>query len=279
VLTSADELVRGLAEDSLVTCVYAVYDPRQERLVLANAGHVPPLLLGGPGGGQQVVELPATGPPLGAGGREPYGERVVDLRADQLLVLYTDGLVETRHDALDTGIDRLAAALHPVPDDLEAACSAVTGLLPRGSQDDDVAVLLVRPDPATRPAATRLQLEAGPRAAGRARAHTAGTLAGWGEPERTLEVAELAVSELVTNGVRHAGTPVDLQLSRHEECVVIEVSDGADGVPRWRRAAPDDEGGRGLMLVAELADAWGSRSRPDGGKTVWCRIDRRPAGR
>src|SRR5207344_3362038 len=62
----ADELVRGLDDDAIVTCVYGVYDPRDEQLTFGNAGHVPPLLVRPDGG--DIVRIDATGPPLGAGG-------------------------------------------------------------------------------------------------------------------------------------------------------------------------------------------------------------------
>ena len=95
---------------------------------------------------------------------------------------------------------------------------------------------------------------------------------GWRIGEDAVDAAELAVSELVTNAVRHGGGAVSLRLSLHSDGVVVEVDDGARGSPRWRRATPDDEGGRGLMLVAEVSHAWGSRESASGGTTVWCRI-------
>ncbi len=275
VLTSADELVSGLEGDVIVTCVYAVLDPRDQRLVVANAGHVPPLLLTGAAGSAPRRQLPATGPPLGAGGREPYGETAVDLRDGEVLALYTDGLVETRQADLDAGIRQLAAALDPVPEDLESACDAVTALLGEAAHGDDAALLLVAPEPGTRPPAMRWELPADATAPSTARSLTARTLGSWREPAQTVEAAQLAASELVTNAVRHAGPGVVLQLSRHDDGVVVEVRDDRDAPPRWRRAAPDDESGRGLVLVAGLADAWGTRPVRDGGKVVWCRFDRR----
>ncbi|HYJ76682.1 MAG TPA: SpoIIE family protein phosphatase [Kineosporiaceae bacterium] len=266
VLTSADELVRGLADDVLVTCVYAVLDPRDGSLAVANAGHVPPLLLGGPG--EEPVTLEATGPPLGAGGREDYGELTAVVAPGRTVVLYTDGLVETREADLGTGLQQLAARLAAGPADLDALAADLT----RGPErDDDVAVLLVRTDAVTRPATVRLDIGGDPREAARARAVALETLQAWGEPPAVCDVAQLVVSELVTNALRYGAGTVAMQLSRHDDGVVVEVYDEGVGTPRRRRAGADEEGGRGLLLVAAVAAAWGVRTR-GGGKVVWCRL-------
>lgn len=272
VLTSADELVRGLADDVLVTCVYAVADPRDGTVTLANAGHVPPLLLGpgNAGEGAPARALEATGPPLGTGGGEPYVERRLRLAPGQLLALYTDGLVERRDSDLDTGVQALAGALDPATPDLDAACAAATI---GADRDDDVALLLVRADPARKPPCATSTLAPDTRAASAARVATRSLLKAWDEPAAVQEAAELAVSELVTNAVRHGAGEVTLRLSRHEDGVVVEVGDAGGGHPRRRRAGGDDEGGRGLQLVGAVAAAWGVR--PDGaGKIVWCRLAR-----
>ena len=97
----------------------------------------------------------------------------------------------------------------------------------------------------------------------------------WGESTPLADVAELVVSELVTNAVRYGAGGVSLQLSRHDDGVVVEVGDAGGGTPRRRRAAADDEGGRGLLLVGALAAGWGVR-HVGAGKVVWCRLGRRP---
>jgi two-component sensor histidine kinase len=97
---------------------------------------------------------------------------------------------------------------------------------------------------------------------------------GWGEPAALADVAELVVSELVTNAVRYGAGAVTLQLSRHHDGVVVEVGDEGAGTPRRRRSGADDEGGRGLLLVGALAAGWGVR-QAGAGKVVWCRLGRR----
>ncbi|KJY45101.1 hypothetical protein VR46_16695, partial [Streptomyces sp. NRRL S-444] len=89
----------------------------------------------------------------------------------------------------------------------------------------------------------------------------------WGLGELAF-TAELVVSELVTNAYRYGGgTPVTLRLIR-DRSLICEVSDSSSTAPHLRRARTTDEGGRGLFLVAQLTERWGTRYTRDG-KTVW----------
>jgi Anti-sigma regulatory factor (Ser/Thr protein kinase) len=121
-----------------------------------------------------------------------------------------------------------------------------------------------------------------------ARMHTRTVLNKWHMPDLT-EDAELVVSELVTNAIRatnilasqarypeiydHMGV-VCLCLQISEGDLLIEVQDLAQNAPRLRRSAPDDEGGRGLLLVTTIAREWGCRKAPTGGEIVWARLAR-----
>jgi hypothetical protein len=91
-------------------------------------------------------------------------------------------------------------------------------------------------------------------------------LGAWGLTELAF-ATELIVSELVTNAVRYGDDPVVLRLIR-DSTLICEVSDGSSTAPHLRRARVFDEGGRGLLLVAQLAERWGSRQTPTG-KTIW----------
>lgn len=290
VLTHADELVRGLADETIVTCVYGVYDPREQALVLCNAGHVPPLLLDieGTDAADTVdatasptridataspTRIDASGPPLGAAWSEPYRHTTVHLPAGRMLALYTDGLVESHETDLDTGIDSLVQELHRAPRELEAACDAVvTRLAPRGT--DDTALLLLRPERTTRPRVARRVVAPDPAQVRTCRGFVVSTLRGWGECEELVADAELVASELVTNAVRHARTPISLMLSAPDSGVVVEVCDEVGTTPRLRSTSAEDEGGRGLMVTSALASQWGTRPLPEGGKAVWCQLPR-----
>jgi PAS domain S-box-containing protein len=275
VLTFADELVRGLDEITIVTCVYAVYDPADARLEVANAGHVPPLLIGALGVGPDARRLDASGPPLGAGGQEPYGQVSMDFRPHQTLVLYTDGLVETRGEDIEDGIAVLRETLGSTVLDLDRACDDALAVLGRDeAHDDDLAILVVQPDEHAQPRVAFLPLRSEPQIVGRAREFTERTLRSWEVAEDDVDLATLVVSELATNGVRYGGSGLSLHLALRPDSLYLEVRDDSPALPQSRRPKPDAEGGRGLLLVGSLAEAWGARRRHAGGKAVWCRLRR-----
>lgn len=115
------------------------------------------------------------------------------------------------------------------------------------------------------------------RSVGRARRELRLALREWKRDDLT-ETAELVLSELMTNAVRHARSPrgrlVETRYERTATGVRIEVHDAAGGIPRMRRAAADDEGGRGLALVDVLTGRrWGVSSRRGVGKLVWALVD------
>ena len=105
-----------------------------------------------------------------------------------------------------------------------------------------------------------------------ARRFVASVLTGWG-CESVVEVSELLVSELVTNSVRHARTGGLLTVHREDGLVRVEATDGGDGMPSVRRPTPDEPSGRGLAIVAKVADRWGIETNGDHGHTVWFELD------
>jgi len=103
-----------------------------------------------------------------------------------------------------------------------------------------------------------------------ARRFTVETLRKWGA-DTVVEEAELIVSELVTNALRHASSPSRVVLSTNDSCLRIEVADDGRGGAVRRNAGPEDSNGRGLLLVEAMADRWGSQH--DGQEhVVWCEI-------
>ncbi|MFF5477520.1 SpoIIE family protein phosphatase [Streptomyces sp. NPDC012935] len=139
-LEHLDKITEGL-DHSIATCVYVVHDPQQRQCRIANAGHLPPARLR-PGHNPQFLELP-TGVPLGVGG-VPFSTTTVELEPGDRLVLYTDGLVETRQHPLD---ERLAALLQLLdgPDGpLEEVCDLLLRTLHQPENSDDVALLIAR---------------------------------------------------------------------------------------------------------------------------------------
>jgi serine phosphatase RsbU (regulator of sigma subunit)/PAS domain-containing protein/anti-sigma regulatory factor (Ser/Thr protein kinase) len=245
------------------TCLYAVYDPVSRVCTLARAGHPPPALVR-PDGTAEFLDIP-SGPPLGVGGM-PFEKIQVELEEGSLIALYTDGLVESRHSDVDRGLDELCRRLARPAASLSETCDTVLGALPAGPPPDDVALLVARTrmlDPGN---VVDWEFPTEPVAVAKARDCAVRQLADWGLDEVSFG-AELVVSELVTNAIRHASGPVRLRLIR-EGGLICEVSDGSSTFPRPRRARSDDEGGRGLMLVARLSRRWGTRPT-DNGKIIW----------
>ncbi len=141
-LTSVDSLVCDLFPDQIITCAYAVLDPAAGTVELANAGHVPPLVARPDGTADRLGE--DAQPPLGLGRVRPSWA-TTSLGPDDVLLLYTDGLVERRDQDPDTGITRLANVLgeHRELPLADVPAALVRVCLPEGP-DDDVAVLAAR---------------------------------------------------------------------------------------------------------------------------------------
>ena len=263
------------AEDQAlgVTCLYAIYDPVSRHCVMARAGHLPPVLVT-PDGHTELVDLPA-GPPLGLGGL-PFECADIELPEDAMLALYTDGLVENRQTDIDAGIRSLCTALSgPGNGQLDRVCDRViTRLLPQ-APEDDAALLLLRVHALAENLVATWDMASDAAEVARARSLALDQLAAWGVDEAASFVVELVVSELVTNAIRYGNAPVCLRLIQ-ERGLIVEVSDGGHTSPHLRRAAMEDEGGRGLFLVAQLTQRWGTRYTSTG-KTIWTEVPLSPA--
>ncbi|GGQ78810.1 SpoIIE family protein phosphatase [Kitasatospora griseola] len=267
VLGRLDETASAIGDGQFATCVCAVYDPVDRSVVIASAGHLPPVRVD-LDGTSHVMHLP-PGVPLGIGGGA-FESTEFTLPAGSTFALYTDGLVERRGRDIDEGIDLLARTLATPGRTLEESCDAALSALVTDGTEDDIAMIMARalPVPADRIATLILPTE-GPLPA-RARRFTRATLDGWGLSTLT-DYAELVVSELVTNALLHADAPRRLRLFR-DRTLTLEVSDAGGQPPRLRSSAEEDEGGRGIHLVSELAHRWGTRPTKHG-KVVWAEIE------
>ncbi|WP_199837802.1 MULTISPECIES: ATP-binding SpoIIE family protein phosphatase [unclassified Streptomyces] len=276
VLHHLDEQAQRLGSDRMATCLYAVYDPVSHRITIANAGHPPPVLLH-LGGRAEVLRVP-PGAPIGVGGVD-FEAVELDAPAGATLLLYTDGLVESRLRDVWTGIEQLRERLaataqltgpdHPPP--LEALCDEVLDMLGPGDRDDDIALLAARFDGIAPSDVAYWFLEPEDATPSRARRLARSALARWGLEDMT-DAVELLVSEVVTNAVRYASRPITLRLLR-TDVLRCEVGDDVPQLPRLRQARATDEGGRGLYLVNKLARRWGA-TRLSTGKVVWFELNR-----
>ncbi|MEU6865395.1 SpoIIE family protein phosphatase [Streptomyces sp. NPDC046876] len=143
VLRHLDKITRGL-EHYIATCIYAVYDPHEHRCRIANAGHLPPVL-DTADGHRRLLDLP-TGAPLGVGG-VPFDTTSFELWPGDRLVLYTDGLVETRHHPIDDRLNTLLRTLDEPRRPLEDTCHWLLRALRHPDDHDDVALLIAEATP------------------------------------------------------------------------------------------------------------------------------------
>ncbi|MGX1122638.1 PAS domain S-box-containing protein [Streptomyces ambofaciens] len=273
-LTHLDDLVTHLAAGDAhdgaaeiaelgATCLYAVYDPVSRRLALAAAGHPAPALLL-PDGTVRLVAMTA-GPPLGVGGL-PFEATELELPEGSVVALYTDGLVEDRDRDVDHATAELCRALAAPATSLDALCDGVLKAVLPEEPGDDVALLLARTRALGEDRVRTWDVRPDPSGVAATRRSVSEQLTAWGLDD-TAFVTELVVSELVTNAIRYGEPPIQLRLIRHT-ALICEVSDASSTSPHLRRAHAFDEGGRGLLLVAQLTQRWGSR-QTDTGKTIW----------
>lgn len=318
----------GIGADApIVSCIYLVYDPWSRILTIANAGHMPPLIITENGEVEQL-ELEHEGLMLGVRGKgipgvPPYREETRELSPGSALVFYTDGLVDRRQRADGQGHYEDAEVFEMLRDAIRSAAGksvreiaeAAEAAVP-GQIDDDMAVVVMRT------AAEELRswediFSAEPIEVSKARRLAYETFLSWEMDPEQADLACLLVSEVVTNVVLHTsaaagprnefvleseslaalgadleewddspfagdfgagpGQEFTLRLRKGSNSVWVEVFDTDLRLPRIRAAGENDEGGRGLYLVDQLADKWGSRPTEDG-KAVWFEMPlKRPA--
>jgi serine phosphatase RsbU (regulator of sigma subunit)/anti-sigma regulatory factor (Ser/Thr protein kinase) len=258
----------GVREPHFATCVYAIFDAVSGTCELASAGHLPPLLVR-PDGSNELLDI-SPAPPLGVG-TGPIQSRTLPIADGSLLVLYTDGLVEKRSRDIDEGLDRLRDVFTPESVDLplEDLCKATLAGVYADEQRDDIAVLIARLRTIPAENTVRWTLPAELTSARKARSLIRRPLRKWGLSE-LQPAAELLVSELVTNAVRYAQGKIGLRLIL-EGGLVCEVLDDSAALPRLRHPDEEDERGRGLQVVSQIAQRWGAR-RSQSGKVVWCEL-------
>ncbi|MEU8524028.1 SpoIIE family protein phosphatase [Streptomyces sp. NPDC048629] len=278
-LTHLDDVVIRLQREEAredgelsATCLYAVYDPVSRLCSLASAGHVVPALAtpAVPGGGDRApqsarfLDMP-IGPPLGLGGL-PFETAQFELPAGSLLALYTDGLIQRRAQDVDAARTTLCDVLGRAPGAPEEVCDRLLAALLAGRPADDVALLVAHTLALDPGRVATLDLPSDPAAVSGARRFTSETLSAWGLEDLAFGT-ELMVSELVTNAIRYGKPPIRLRLIR-QSSLTCEVFDANATAPHLRRARTFDEGGRGLLLVAQLAERWGTRHGREG-KVIW----------
>src|SRR6266487_2802670 len=266
-LQQLNELMQelGAREPHFATCVYGIFDAVSGMLEVASAGHLPPLLVR-PDDTIEFLDV-SPAPPLGIG-TGPIQSRTIKIDDGSLLVLYTDGLVENRTRDIDEGLQLLGEIFGPgaTRRPLEDLCRATLASVYADHQRDDIALLIARLNRLSPDRHVSWTLPPELTSARRARGLIRRPLTRW-ELSDLIPVTELLVSELVTNAVRYAQGTIGLRLVL-EGGLVCEVLDNSAALPRLRNPGNEDERGRGLQVVSQMAQRWGTR-RTSAGKVVW----------
>jgi anti-sigma regulatory factor (Ser/Thr protein kinase) len=263
-------------EDRTASALLACWDPIRAELTWAQAGHPAPMLRRR--GRTDRLRRPA-GMLLGSDPEARYEAATAALGGGDLLMLYTDGLLANPDPGPDAPRDprqrRIARALRDLPTGPdEAALPRLLDRLPPVDPGDDACVLLAYPVERaaqaaapcpTTPLLTR-HFDSGTLDATRAAVHAVGARAGL--TDLALFNFTLAVTEVVTNAVRHGGAQGRLAMSRDGEHLLVEVADHGAGIPRARRTPsgprPGQVGGWGLWLARQICASVEIDSGPDG---------------
>ncbi|MEU8587266.1 SpoIIE family protein phosphatase [Streptomyces sp. NPDC048664] len=276
VIDRTGRLLAELGSDLLVTCCVVALDTTDGIAEVALAGHPEPLVLR-PDGTVGDLAAPAN-VPLGVAVPEPCLGREHTVEPGAVLMLYSNGLVDD--GVLDPGRGAralLGSAHHEAHHDLEPLADRIIAAAARSDRRrDDAVLLLARYEGAGG--------EGAPRTAGlhiqrrdlhgvkAARGFVADRLRSWGLPE-VADDLQLAVSEIVTNALVHAGSDVDVRLRAFPDRLRLEVRDSDSNPPVPSPLSVSEEGsaeaehGRGMCIVQALAGQW--NSSPNGrGKTV-----------
>jgi serine phosphatase RsbU (regulator of sigma subunit)/anti-sigma regulatory factor (Ser/Thr protein kinase) len=237
---------RGL--ESMATCSYAILDLDRAAITVASAGHPPPLLI--TADGTRFIKQ-SSGPPLGGRTRFAYEEADFRIEPAEVLMLYTDGLIERRGELLSDGLARLAEVAGDAPLDADLLCDRVIEALVANGEDD-VAVLTIQN---LAPVNGRLELRLSARAEQLVVVRRA--LKRWlrnevvtpGDVQGTI----LAASEACANAIEHAYGPRDaifeLRAQRYDDTIEVTVRDFGS----WRDPRGKNRG-RGMQLMRAAMD-------------------------
>ncbi|RSS47103.1 SpoIIE family protein phosphatase [Streptomyces sp. WAC08241] len=292
VLARASRFLASLGENRFATCIYLEADPASGTLRIARAGHPHPVLR--LPDGTCLLKHVRGGLPLGLElGEDDYPVSVMTLRENEILMLCTDGLIESGGHDMYSGWLRVRGALEPgTAGDIDGLADRLMNAVvaPHPPQDgsrpsffteDDIALLLLRRDPAGSSAdpagrGLRLTLEQDQaHGLADARIELRGLLHDWAHSEH-VDTALLLASELLGNVLIHTEHSAVLRAhisgAEGRRHLRIEVTDRSDEVPHRRAPGELSSSGRGLVLLDLLAHRWNVRPEPDG-KTVWFELD------
>jgi anti-sigma regulatory factor (Ser/Thr protein kinase)/putative methionine-R-sulfoxide reductase with GAF domain len=248
-LELVDRFVMSIGEDAMATAAYGVFDPGSGKLTIATAAHLPPVLISN--GRAALVEVtPAA--PLGAFPYSSYPERELLLSVGDVLMLYTDGLIERRNEPLTDGMNGLLQIVGEATSAEEACAQAMAGLVPPEGLDDDLAVVAV--ESVAAPDELQLKLPATPAVLSRTRHILRRWLQTKGADDVTVSEVVLAVNEACANAIEHAYPPgpAGFELTAREAAgeLTIVVRDRG----RWREPENPGRGHGSDIIAAAMTD-------------------------
>ena len=258
-LKRLDRLLQSIRGRGMATASYATFSLETGALRIASAGHPPPVLVSA-AGEARLLEV-SVAPPLGTLPYPAHKEHEIALGAGETVLMYTDGLVERRGEALTVGLERLRQAASAAAS-AEAICQRVTdALVPALGAPDDVAMVALRNVPVE--GELRLRLPADPQVLVQVRQMLRRWLRSCGAGPDDTAALTLACGEACANAIEHAYSPggasFELEATHDEGVVTIAVRDhGSWRTPRGRHR------GRGLKMIRAAVDEVDVRTTPRG---------------
>jgi PAS domain S-box-containing protein len=274
-LNSADRALRMDDPEGFVTAFVGVIDPIASTMVYASAGHLPPYIRRADG---TLEELIFVDLPLGLRERMSIDASSVRVGDGDLLVFYTDGLVESSRD-LESGVHMLRATLaDPQIDRVAHPAAFIRKRALLESARDDVAILTLRVQGRSSNMRRWSLTSLDPDGLSRMRHEFRSELVGIGLSEQRLETAELVFGELAGNVVRHAPGAIEVVLDRTGGEIVLHVIDNGPGFERAPMLPIDvmSESGRGLFIVSQLTREFNVTRRHPRGSHARAVLDKQP---
>jgi anti-sigma regulatory factor (Ser/Thr protein kinase)/putative methionine-R-sulfoxide reductase with GAF domain len=258
-LKRLDRLLQSISGRGMATAAYGLFSLETGSLRIASAGHPPPVLVSATGEAS-LIEL-AAAPPLGTLPYPTHQELEMSLGPGETILMYTDGLIERRGEALTAGLERLRAAAGGAASAEEICQRVIDALVPALGSPDDIAVVALRNAPIE--TAMRLRLPADPQVLSQIRQMLRRWLRSKGARAEEVAAITLACGEACANAIEHAyapgGASFELEASHSGGVVTLAVRD--DG--SWRPPRGQHRG-RGLLMIEATVDEVDVHATADG---------------
>jgi serine phosphatase RsbU (regulator of sigma subunit)/anti-sigma regulatory factor (Ser/Thr protein kinase) len=264
VLQRLDRLMGATRERGMATAAYGIFDPDTGSFRYSLAGHPPPLVVSADGEARLLAGEPPA-PPLGSVPYAGYTDHETTLVGGDILLLYTDGLIERRGERLREGLDRLVATAAGATTAGGLCDQLARELLPEGGAADDVAMVALQNEQV--PERLSLQFPAQPAILSEVRRALRRWLHEIGAGPEDVGTLTLAAGEACANAIEHAYAPMPsafaIESEENDRVVTMIVRDSG----RWRRPRGTNRG-RGLTIMEAAVDEFVVRQTDAGTEVV-----------